>query len=327
LHCITNLQAALVHTCHWIFQLMLGVLLAGAAHAAEDFRKTLVRDGRILELQISTEFKPAEREQLLDWLDFLSTALLQVYGHWPRQEWRVSVAPAASSNTNPIPWAQVHRNAVDGVEFFTAPGATAEQLKQEWTGYHELAHLLIPYRGWGDTWFAEGLATYYQAILQARAGVLSERQTWQHLYDGFQRGQAESQFNDQTLQVISEAMREDGGFMRVYWSGAWYFLAADIRLRQQSAGRNSLDLALQKLNQCCADQQLSVPQIVSKLDEMNEVLLFQEFYDRLVSSRQIPAHEKIFASLGITVTDGEVQLQEAGPGALLRQQIVQPKAL
>jgi hypothetical protein len=41
----------------------------------------------------------------------------------------------------------------------------------------------------------------------------------------------------------------------------------------------------------------------------------------------MPAFERIFASLGISVADGKVTLQQEGPGAQLRRQIVQPKPL
>ncbi|MEZ5572401.1 MAG: hypothetical protein R3E64_10300 [Halioglobus sp.] len=300
---------------------------AGSTLAQDDYRKTLHSNNRTLELQISSEFSPAQREHLIAWLDYISTSLLQVYGHWPRQTWRVSVTPASSTNTDPIPWAQVNRDKIDSVEFFTAPQATTEQLVREWTGYHELAHLLIPYRGWGDNWFSEGLASYYQTILQARSGILNEQQAWQEIFDGFRRGEADSGFDGRKLYEVSDAMREDGGFMRVYWSGAWYFLAVDIRLRQQSGGKNSLDLALEKLNHCCADESMSVPQIISKLDELNQVLLFQQLYDRVNTSTKMPSFEKIFASIGVTVVDDKVLLQDAGPGALLRQQIVQPRPL
>ena len=78
------------------------------------------------------------------------------------------------------------------VEFFTATQATTDSLQRAWTGYHELAHLLIPYQGWGGAWFSEGLASYYQNILQARVGILTEQQMWQKLYEGFQRGRGDA---------------------------------------------------------------------------------------------------------------------------------------
>jgi hypothetical protein len=109
--------------------------------------------------------------------------------------------------------------------------------------------------------------------------------------------------------------------MRVYWSGAWYFMAADIRLRQQSAGKLGLDQALAKLNECCAEQSMSVPAMVQKLDELNRVILFEPLYDELRESMQVPDHEGIFSSLGIDIEAGQVSLQSKGPGAALRQQI------
>jgi len=287
---------------------------------------SLERGGRQLELQISTQFTPAMRHNLQQWVEFIADTLLQVYGHWPRQNWQISVTPVSASSNEPIPWAQVHRGEVDRVEFFTASKATTQELKRAWTGYHELAHLLIPYQGWGDAWFSEGLASYYQNILQARAGVLSEQEMWQALYEGYQRGLADTAFEGRDLRSVSDNMRQNGGFMRVYWSGAWYFLAADIRLRQQSRGRYNLDQALAELNLCCADDPMSAPAMARKLDELNSVLLFQPLFEQVSTSSSIPPFEPIFASLGITVAGGNVQLQREGPGAELRRQIVVSKA-
>jgi hypothetical protein len=290
----------------------------------ESNREILLRDDRKLDLYISSEFEPGQRQELTAWINFISGALADVYGHWPRRQWQISIVPASAADSDPIPWAQVHRDTINRVEFYTAPQATTEELKQAWTGYHELAHLLIPYQGWGETWFSEGLASYYQNILQARSGMLTEQQTWQKLYEGFMRGRADSQFDGQSLTTVNESMREKGGFMRVYWSGAWYFLTIDVRLRQQSGGKHTLDLALQKLNDCCADDRLSVSQMVSKLDQMNEVLLFQPLYEQVKASTQVPAFEKTFASLGVTVVEDTVHLQQEGPGARLRQQVIRP---
>jgi hypothetical protein len=301
------------------------LMLAVPCKAENSAPLLLERGGRQLELHISTQFEPAMQRNLQQWVEFIADTLLQVYGHWPRQNWKITVTPVSASASEPIPWAQVHRDEVDRVEFFTAAKATPLELKRAWTGYHELAHLLIPYRGWGDAWFSEGLASYYQNVLQARAGVLTEQEMWQELYEGYQRGLADTAFEGRELSFVSDNMRRDGGFMRVYWSGAWYFLAADTRLRQQSRGRHNLDQALEKLNQCCADDPMSAPAMARKLDELNRVLLFQPLFEQVSTSSRIPPFEPIFASLGITVTGGRVQLQSEGPGAVLRQQIVSAK--
>lgn len=293
------------------------------AQAAEDddIRHLRLQDGRRLEILISSQFKPPVRDELLEWVDYIAAALRHVYGHWPMRRWQISISPTSASSIDPIPWAQVRREDTVRVEFFTAASATAEELRRNWTGYHELAHLLIPYQGWGDSWFSEGLASYYQNILQARAGLITEQEMWQQLYQGFQRGLAETAFDGQPLHRVSDRLRADGGFMRVYWSGAWYFLAADTRLRLQSEGQLSLDTALQQLNQCCAEDRLSVAQLVALLDELNGVALFRNLYDEVAVSTSVPPFAAIFASLGIDVVDGQVRLQETGPGARLRKAI------
>lgn len=298
-------------------------LLAGTGFAEEEVRHTLTRGGRSLDLHINSQFDPATRDQLKAWVAFISDSLLQVYGRWPRQEWQITISPAPAVGSDPIPWAQVHRDDVDRVEFYTAAQASTAELKQAWTGYHELAHLLIPYRGWGDMWFSEGMASFYQNILMARSGILTEQQMWQKLYEGFLRSRADSEFDGQPLAEVSASLRTKGGFMRVYWSGAWYFLTIDVRLRRQSGGQLSLDLALEKLNRCCADQHLSVEQIVNKLDELNQVLMFESLYHQVAASKEGPSFENTFASLGVTIEGKNVVLQQEGPGAELRRQIVQ----
>ncbi len=304
----------------WLLALCLALWPHARAECAPD--ALLEWQGRQLAVDFSDEIGEAARVELLRWIEFVAGSLGQVYGRWPRELQQIAIEPASSPGDDPIPWAEVRRGEVDRVEFFVTAEASAERLRQAWTGYHELAHLLIPYRGWGDAWFSEGLASYYQNLMQARAGVLSENEMWQRLYDGFQRGLAEREFDGRPLRSVSDAMRRDGGFMRVYWSGAWYFLAADTRLRLQSRGHQTLDGALEQLNRCCADQSMSVPDMVDRLDELNRVVLFRPLYDELVDSTRVPPFAPLFASLGIALEGDRVKLQSVGPGAAIRRQMV-----
>lgn len=312
-------------------QLTLAVLLlvlASRSSVGEESVQYLLFDqDRQLELQVSSRFDEAMNNTIREWIENLADALTLVYGHWPRQFWQVEIKPASTTGDDPIPWAQVRRGDPDRVEFFILPRAEVTELKRAWTGYHEVAHLLIPYRGWGGAWFSEGLASYYQNILQARAGILSEQQMWQKLYEGYQRARADSRFDGQDLQSVSDRLRSNGAFMRVYWSGAWYFLAADARLRLASGGKRSLDQALAKLNRCCADQSMSVPAMVRKLDEVNEMQLFQPLYEQAIAATTTPGYETIFQSLDISIDNGRVRLNSGSAAAQLRRQIVSNEGL
>lgn len=290
--------------------LVLTVLLLAppaSAHAQATQNLYDARGGR-LELHLDDTLDEAEQREMLQWIRAISGSLASVYGHWPRRHWRVYVQGTSGAAADPIPWAQVDRGDIDEVRFYVVASTPGSALAREWTGYHELAHLLIPYRGWGDTWFSEGLASYYQNLLQARSGIINEQQLWQRLYEGFQRGRADQRFDGEPLRTVSAQMRSQGGFMRVYWSGAWYFLAADLELRSTSGGRASLDSALRQLNRCCADRAMSVPEMIRELDSRNGVTVFSRLYDEAVASTSIPDFEALYHRLGLRIENGQVSL-------------------
>jgi hypothetical protein len=305
-----------VTRCRRIFAALLLLILSSAAMAAT--RHELRMGEQRLEITISTGFTPAMQGTLLTWVEFVSDALAGVYGHWPRGHWRVLIEPLPSSGDDPIPWAQVRRGQVDSIDFYIVPEADGDKLIRAWTGYHEMAHLLIPYRGWGDTWFSEGLASYYQNLLQARTGIISERVMWQKLYAGFVRGQRNDRYDGQTLARVSDEMRSNRAYMRVYWSGAWYFLNTDIQLRRKSGGKMSLDRALGKLNACCADQPLSARQIARKLDQLNDLDLFEPLFDETRDSTSMPEFETLFHDLAIEISAERVSLRNGTEAARLR---------
>jgi M61 glycyl aminopeptidase len=310
-------------------QLSLLALWMVAAWSSPAYCELLLYDSgkRQLQVNISDEFPTQTQDEIDAWVRDLSHSLTLVYGHWPRERWAIDVVPVSGSSDDPIPWAQVHREGMDRVAFYVLANATSDRLKRAWTGYHELSHLLLPYRGWGDTWFSEGLASYYQNILQARAGIISETQMWQKLHDGFMRGRSDSRFDGMSLLSVNRNMRANGGYMRVYWSGAWYFLSADLSLREQSNGSHSLDNALEQLNACCARKSLSVTDIIDQMDRGNQRKVFEPLYREVRAAEQMPPFEPLFDRLGIRIVEGKVTLQQQGPEAELRRQFLHSTAL
>jgi hypothetical protein len=264
---------------------------------------------------------PASRRQdVLAWIQTGADALASVYGRWPRSNLRIEVAPIGLYTSDSIPWAQVTRGDPDTVAFYIDAMASEQDLVRNWTTYHELSHLLIPYRGWGELWFSEGLASYYQNLLQARAGLIDEREMWQKLYDGFERGR-DNRRPDLTLAELSPMMRENRSFMRVYWSGAWYFLNADVELRKMSDGSVTLDSALGMLNVCCRDRSMSAREIVSELDVLTQSKVFSALFQEVSSSLALPATSALFADLGIVVEVDVVGMSSDYPGSSIRQSI------
>jgi hypothetical protein len=294
---------------------LLLLLLSPLAEAKYYFYE---RQGQVLEIDLNPRLAQSERDKVLAWVQSTADALASVYGRWPRDRWRVRVKPVSGYGSDPVPWAQVNRGDPDVVSFYIDAAASKHHLVTNWTAYHEFSHLLIPYRGWGDMWFSEGLASYYQNLLQARHGVFDEREMWQRLHDGFVRGRSNRR-PDLSLAELSPIMHENRSYMRVYWSGAWYFLSADLELRRRSHGRQSLDTALYALNACCADRKMSAREIARKLDAITGQALFVPLFDQVADSRSLPPFEDRYASLGIGIDGGRVSLDEEHASAHLRR--------
>jgi hypothetical protein len=85
--------------------------------------------------------------------------------------------------------------------------------------------------------------------------------------------------------------------MRVYWSGALYFLDADIRLRRLATPL-TLDDVLREFANCCLTQlgRWDGMRIVRDFDEIVGQPLFVPLYEAYEQTSAIPDYESILAS-------------------------------
>jgi hypothetical protein len=272
---------------------LLCVALAGllpVLTSAANYERLPVADGVLL-LDWRGEFTPEQRAKLEAWLTTVGETATLAYGKLPRSEIRIALQPYPASSA--VPFARVLRQAPEGVLFYINPDRPLDEFIADWTAYHELAHLFIPYPGMADIWFSEGLASYYQNVLQYRAGLLTAEQARQKLLNGFERGRQDNGNAELTLTELSDVMRERHAYMRVYWSGALYFLETDLTLRSMPADRGqprSLDAVLGEYGGCCLQdgRQQSGREIAAEFDRIAGSELFVPLYDRYAASMELP---------------------------------------
>jgi predicted metalloprotease with PDZ domain len=127
-----------------------------------------------------------------------------------------------------------------------------------------------------------------------------------------------------TLAQATESMYRDGTYMRVYWEGAAMLLIADVRLRQMTMGKQSLDTALAALNDCCAatDRAWSARELFDKLDAVTGTGVFREIYDQHVASRNFPDLSQTYRLLGVTTGAGGIALSTDDKEKRLRDAIM-----
>lgn len=254
----------------------------------------------VVELAVLGEHSAATQANLRRWIAHSAGLLDQVSGGLPVASVQVLVVPLPGGAGGPVPWGQNTRAGGGGVHFFVHPQLPYQDFIDDWTAAHEFSHLLHPYFGNRDRWMGEGLASYYQNVLRARAGDLRADQGWERLLAGFERGR-----NDPAqalaLSEVAQTMRQRHAFMRVYWSGAAYWLAADVDLRQRSGGALTLDDALTRFARCClpARQQWSAMAFAERLDQLTGYPVFAERARAAAAAEHFPDLDPLYQTLGL----------------------------
>lgn len=263
---------------------------------------------------------PAQQEKLITWATGSLRSVSDVFGYFPQPTLQVLIVPIGRRN-EPVPWAHVIRGGGPAVEFFVDPYRTLSSFENDWTATHEFSHLLLPFVARSDRWLSEGLASYYQNVLRARDGRLSEREAWQKLHEGFRRGEKGTHGG-----TLAEATRSGrAATMRVYWSGAAMMLEADARLREQTDGEQNLDTALRALNQCCRQpgRRWRAWSLLSELDRITGTKVFSGVYQEHVYAESFPDFRDIYEDLGLNDRRDRIRLVEEAPLSGVRDEIMQ----
>ena len=254
------------------------------------------------------------RENLLNWIVQAAEAVANVSGYFPTDQTQVLVLPVGPDK-EAVPWAEIQRQGRPSVHFFVDQHRPIYEFTSDWTAVHEFSHLLHPYILRTDAWLYEGIASYYQNIARARSGMLSEKQAWQKLYEGFQRG---------SKRLGGSVLRDSNRIMQIYWGGAALILMADVELRQRSKGRQSIERVLHQFRQCCGEDMgpWSAKAMFLRLDQLSGLDTLTRLYRQQVSQRSFPEVYGMLNKLGVKVRNGQVYLDDNAPLAEIRREIV-----
>ena len=141
----------------------------------------------------------------------------------------------------------------------------------------------------------------------ARSGSYDEREAWQKIYAGLERGR-------KSRPELSPNEAASGGVrsarMKVYWSGAALALMADVTLRERSGGEESLDTVLQRLQACCLPSQetWTGPEFFTKLDSLIDEPVFMPLYRRHADTAGFPDTSETFRRLGLEVRNDWISI-------------------
>ena len=280
--------------------------------------------GSIVRVAVLGDTTPAQRRVLHEWMRQSLDAATRGYGRLPLPFAQIVVlaAPGAGGRRG-VGFGQSLRGQGNAVHLWVDPARQLQELNADWTAVHEFSHWAHPYLGDSGTWLAEGLASYWQNVLRARAGLLDAGQGWEQLLGGFERGRR-TMPAQLSLAELSEDMHERRAYYAVYWSGAAYWLQVDVELRRASGGRLSVDLALQRFAACCLQprREWAPREFVARLDALLGSEVFLPRWREYAARRGFPPLQALQDELGLELSaDGKVKLR-AAPAATLRDAIM-----
>ena len=273
---------------------LIALLFIAAAFAATHNPRTVRAGETELRIEVVGVDDPKRIEMLHRWVEEAARATTLPSGRFPLRTARVRISEIDSRSTSPVPWGQTSRRDEVSVLLYVRRGANYEQLRADWTAVHEFSHLAHPYLGERGRWLAEGLASYHQNVLRARAGLLAPEEGWRRLDAGFRRGEAAGP--GPSLETLG---RQRGGTMRVYWAGAAYWLEMDLALRRDHG--TALPDVLGRYADCClvGTAQVTPEAFVAALDRIAGVDLFERRHREYADATTFPSLDNSYRALGI----------------------------
>ncbi len=212
--------------------------------------------------------------------------------------------------------------AIGGATVAIHLGAEAERsdLYRDWILVHELYHLGFPsFLGEGK-WLDEGLATYYEPIIRARAGWRSPRATW---------GEFASDMPQGVAALENGGVAQAQSFKGIYWGGAILSLLADVEIRKHSGGARGLEDSLRAVLAAGgnASRIWKLDDAIATIDAHHGSPVMRSLADRYALRGSPMDLAALLSSLGVHPdlrAEHGVTLSADAPLASIRDRIVQP---
>jgi hypothetical protein len=248
------------------------------------------------------------------WVEEAADVVTPLFGRFPVDRTTLFIVPAKGESD--VVFGKVLSLAGASVVLVMGDQMPASARHQDWVLVHELFHLGFPtFRGEGR-WLGEGLATYYEPILRARAGWTTEAEVFRQFARNMPRGLPSRG------PAPGLASRED--LDSIYWGGALFCFAADVRIREETHGRRSLDDAIRAglARGGDATRVWTVAEVMKLGDEITGTRVLTDMYQRYAARGERIDLDGLLASIGVERGGEGVDLDDSKPLAWVRRGIV-----
>ncbi|MCA9778000.1 MAG: hypothetical protein KC800_14825 [Candidatus Eremiobacteraeota bacterium] len=264
--------------------LLFELFLSRPAGALEE--KQFHLGGSTVRVNIVGEGRAQPRE-IFAWVESTSRSIENYFGRFPVDELEIQIRIGDGDSMHGRTWGYSHPRI--GVRL--GRDLTLAEIQEHWILTHEMCHLAFP-NVQGHRWLEEGMATYVEPLVQARAGTLSATKFWDDMKWGLPHGQ--SQRGDRGLAY-------DRGWGRTYWGGALFWFVVDLELRRTTHNRVTIRDVLKHILSKGGNIEVewTLEKVLTTGDEVAETPVVGEVADRLVFNPGRIELPEIWSKLGV----------------------------
>jgi hypothetical protein len=250
---------------------------------------------------------------LLHWIETAAQAVADYYQGFPVNKVNIAITPGNRSGIHGV----TYRGQEPLISITLGQNMTAAHLQQDWVLVHEMVHLAFPPVKKRHHWIEEGLATYIEPLVRARAGLLDVTAAWHWLLTGLPKGLPQN--GDQGLDNTPT-------WGRTYWGGALFCMLADVKIRQRSNDRFALIDALRAIVKGGGTYQNSdvweLPRALALGDAATGTTVLQDLYAQMKASPVAVDLPALWAQLGVRLADDAIQFDDKAELAGLRRRLI-----
>jgi hypothetical protein len=293
---------------------LLGCVSAGASVTddvppAPASRRRLEVGGAILEVR-STGVEQLPMPMLATWVGDAATMIAAYYGGGlPVPGLEITLVAAAGSR---VGFGQHQDGRWIRVRY--GRRATAETFVDDWVMVHEMLHATFPGLPEGHRWMQEGLSTYLEPIVRARAGATTDAEVWRRWTASMQHGRPSA--GDRGLDHTHS-------WGRTYWGGTLFWLMVDVRLREATAGARSIRDVVTQIAARGGNGRVewTTAQVIDEADRATGTTVMAQTYAELALAPGDVDLDALWHRLGVHRAGDHVRLDDDAPQAELRRAI------
>jgi hypothetical protein len=250
-------------------------------------------------------------EQLAAWVSAVAESNRRFWARSPSEGGLVVLIPSPRGG---VPFGRVLSLGGAVVTVLVGKQATPQDLYDDWVLVHEFLHLGSPLMRDTGAWLNEGIATFYEPVLRARAGWKSEDDVWREWISQMPRG----------MPAMTGIGLENAGRGGIYWGGAVFVLMAEIESLQASGGKIGFSDCLRTVLAEGADVTVKWPtmKLLDRCDAMLSKQAIGPLAKLHIGKGSAMDLDGLWRRLGVSMEGGVVHYDDSAELAWLRPLII-----